>query len=272
MTDQGQPVLYHNDLSTCAQKVRLTLAEKNIQWDSRELDLRAGDQKSREFLSLNPSGMVPVLVHEDNTVTESTIIMEYIEDRFPDPALRPNEPAEKAQMRWWMKQLDDRLHMLTGVLSFALAFRHEYLALPDRGRSLIEPMTDPMAKAGKMGLLEQGADFPAVGVALDAFANAFRRIEETLSANGSEYLTGPYSLADAAWTPYLNRFDHLGLTHFWDKLDRTSAWWERLQMRASFNHAITAVEKPDRVALMKEKAAEAKPRISRWLEDVNKAT
>ena len=42
--------LYHNDMSTCAQKVRLTLAEKGLTWENRHLDLRAGDQQKAEYL------------------------------------------------------------------------------------------------------------------------------------------------------------------------------------------------------------------------------
>ena len=77
-------VLYHNDMSTCAQKVRATLAEKDLAWDGHELNLRTGDQHKPQFLKLNPRGVVPVLVHDGNVIIESNIIMEYLEDAFPD--------------------------------------------------------------------------------------------------------------------------------------------------------------------------------------------
>src|SRR5262245_63608959 len=69
--------LYHNDMSTCAQKVRLTLAEKGLTWESRHLDLRAGDQQKAEYLKLNPRGVVPTIVDKGKVVRESTVIMEY---------------------------------------------------------------------------------------------------------------------------------------------------------------------------------------------------
>ena len=47
-------MLYHNDMSTCAQKVRVTLGEKNLEWIGHELNLRTGDQHQPEFLRLNP--------------------------------------------------------------------------------------------------------------------------------------------------------------------------------------------------------------------------
>jgi glutathione S-transferase len=57
--------LYHNDMSVCAQKVRLCLAEKQLAYEDRHLNLRAGDQKRPEYLALNPNGYVPTLVHDD---------------------------------------------------------------------------------------------------------------------------------------------------------------------------------------------------------------
>jgi len=51
--------LYHNDMSTCAQKVRFILATKGLEWEGEELNLRRGDQVQPEFLKINPKGVVP---------------------------------------------------------------------------------------------------------------------------------------------------------------------------------------------------------------------
>ena len=92
--------LYHNDMSTCAQKVRATLAEKDIVWDGHELNLRTGEQHKPQFLKLNPRGVVPVLVHGSNVIIESNIIMEYVEDAFPDTKrLMPSSAFGKAAVR-----------------------------------------------------------------------------------------------------------------------------------------------------------------------------
>ncbi|HEY7315961.1 MAG TPA: glutathione S-transferase family protein [Candidatus Binatia bacterium] len=99
--------LYHNDMSTCAQKVRLTLAEKGLTWESRHLDLRAGDQQKPEYLKLNPGGVVPTIVDNGKVVRESTVIMEYLDDEYPNPSLRPADSYAKAHMRLWTKRLDE---------------------------------------------------------------------------------------------------------------------------------------------------------------------
>ena len=87
--------LYHNDMSTCAQKVRLTLAEKGLAWEGRHLDLRAGDQQKPEYLKLNPRGVVPTIVDNGKVVRESTVIMEYLDDEYPKPSLRPRIPMHE---------------------------------------------------------------------------------------------------------------------------------------------------------------------------------
>jgi glutathione S-transferase len=94
--------LYHNDMSVCAQKARFALGEKQLAWESRHLNLRAGDQQKPEYVKLNPNAVVPTLVDNGTVVIESTIICEY---------------------------LDDGVHAATSVLSNAIAFRHQKLAL-----------------------------------------------------------------------------------------------------------------------------------------------
>ena len=122
--------LYHASMSTCAQKVRMTLAEKQLDWDSKLLDLRASDQHQPDYLKLNPNGVVPTLVDDGQVVIESTVICEYLDDAYPDPALKPEAPLARATMRQWTKRLDEVLHFYTGVLSGSIAFRYQHLARP----------------------------------------------------------------------------------------------------------------------------------------------
>src|SRR5579885_1773583 len=70
-------------------KVRIVLAEKGLSYELVEIDLTQGDQRRPEFRRLNPFGRVPVLVDEDTTVYDSTIIAEYLEDEYPEPPMLP---------------------------------------------------------------------------------------------------------------------------------------------------------------------------------------
>ena len=102
--------LYHNDMSSCAQKVRLCLAEKGLEWESRHLNLRAGEHQQDWYIKLNPRAVVPTLIDGDIAVPESNVINEYLDERFPDPPLKPADPLGRARMRLWTKQLDEGVH------------------------------------------------------------------------------------------------------------------------------------------------------------------
>jgi glutathione S-transferase len=84
--------LYHNDMSSCAQKVRLCLAEKALEWESRHLDLRAGEHQQPWYIKLNPRAVVPTLIDDETVIPESNVINEYLDDRFPERPLRPSDP------------------------------------------------------------------------------------------------------------------------------------------------------------------------------------
>src|SRR5262249_37723332 len=72
--------------SRCAQKVRIALAEKGQQVQDHIMTLR-GDQYEPAYLKLNPNGVVPTLVHDGVPITESALILYYIDDAFPEPPL-----------------------------------------------------------------------------------------------------------------------------------------------------------------------------------------
>lgn len=122
-----KPLLHHNDMSVCAAKVRSAFAEKDIAYDHVHLDLRAGDSQKPEYTRLNPNQVVPTLMHEGVPIIESNVILEYIDDTWPEQPLRPKAPLDRARMRLWNKQLDDGLHAATGTISVCIAFRHQHL-------------------------------------------------------------------------------------------------------------------------------------------------
>ena len=79
--------LYHALISTCSQKIRLLLAEKQLDWASRPITLSEGEQLSPEYL-INPNGVVPTLVDGGGAVTDSSVINEYLDDVYPAIPMR----------------------------------------------------------------------------------------------------------------------------------------------------------------------------------------
>jgi len=98
--------LYHWEPNANSGKPMLTLAEKGVPYESHYLDLLNFDQHKPEYLAVNPDGTIPAMVHDDKVLTESTPMMEYIDDMFDGPRLSPEDPAERWRMRWWMRFFD----------------------------------------------------------------------------------------------------------------------------------------------------------------------
>ena len=81
--------LYHYWSSVCSQKVRMCLAEKAIDWESRHVDIFTFENYEPAYTKLNPKAVVPTLDHDGHILIESNIILEYLEDVFPQVPLRP---------------------------------------------------------------------------------------------------------------------------------------------------------------------------------------
>ena len=101
------PTLYTAERCPYAARARITLAEKGIAYDAVEIDLA---DRPAWLYDKNPLGKVPVYEEDEGLVLpESEVIMEYLEERFPEPALWPADPAERALGRLWLQRFDDRL-------------------------------------------------------------------------------------------------------------------------------------------------------------------
>ena len=94
--------LYNFAQSTCSLKVRICLAEKRLEWLDRRLVSRNNDHLKPEYLKLNPSGVVPTLVHDGIPIIESSVILQYLDEAFPEVPLTPDDIVEKARMRAWL--------------------------------------------------------------------------------------------------------------------------------------------------------------------------
>lgn len=87
--------------------MRIALSEKHIPWEPIHVNLRGNEHKTPEFLALNPCGKVPVLLDQGAVIYESTVVNEYLEDRFPDPPLMPRDPLGRAEVRLWEDYSDN---------------------------------------------------------------------------------------------------------------------------------------------------------------------
>ena len=89
-------ILYSYWRSSCSYRVRIALELKGLAYETRAVHLvrDGGEQRGEDYRTLNPMGQVPCLVHEGVSLSQSMAIIEYLETRWPQPALFPSEPIE----------------------------------------------------------------------------------------------------------------------------------------------------------------------------------
>jgi glutathione S-transferase len=87
---------------TRSLRVRWTLQELGVEFESVPIDLRVGEHRRPEFLALNPAGKLPVLVDGDLVLTESAAIVLYLAEKYPDRKLVPADPATRAEHYRWL--------------------------------------------------------------------------------------------------------------------------------------------------------------------------
>lgn len=94
--------LYYASGSLCSQKVKLVLAEKNLEWKPHLLNLLTFDNLQPSYIQLNPKGVVPTLVHNGKVITDSSVIIRYLDGQFPHSRLTPAESELQAKMNDWI--------------------------------------------------------------------------------------------------------------------------------------------------------------------------
>ena len=181
--------LYHGASAVCAAKVRVTLAEKGADYDSRPVNLQSGEQFDPEYMKLNPNAVVPTIVHKGNVLIESTVINEYIDDVIPGPALRPADPYGRARVRLWTKR-EDTIHDAINTMTSAILFRHNLLKKsPSERARRYAAMPDPAKREKWKTIIDKGLESSYVRDALYRFASLFRDMEAALA-------NGPFLLGD----------------------------------------------------------------------------
>jgi glutathione S-transferase len=240
MTEARLLALYHFDRSTAAQKVRLVLAEKKLDWESRYVDPTMGkrQQHDPDYLKLNPRGVVPTLIHDGKVIRESQVIMEYLEDAFPTPALRPADPYDRARMRIWTKLIDEHLHVDSRTIGQCVAMRHTMLNVdPAIMKVHYETMPEETRRDNDRINNAHGIDSPLLPGALRRFKKVFLEMERTLAT--SQWLAGDsFSLADISLVVYVARLASFQLSGLCDELPRVRDWEARIRQRPSFAEAV----------------------------------
>ncbi len=228
--------LFHADMSNCSMRVRMALAEKDLPWTSHHLDLRKKEAVTPEYFGIHPKGLVPALVHDGVVHIESNEIIEYLDERFPDPPLQPESPEERKEMGDWLRTATE-IHVpavktliytrkIGKVLRKNETEDAQYRALQRDPELLAFHST---ATSGS-GLPKEKVD-AAERRLLDLFGKAESELDQ------HEWLVGDrFSLADIAWVPL--HFTLVGVDFPFERFPRVSAWADAIRERPSFQEGI----------------------------------
>jgi len=198
--------LYQFPESGNSRIVRIVLVEKNLAFERVNINVLKGENRTPEFLKLNPRGKVPVLLHtswyDEVVVYESTVINEYLEDAFPKPPLTPATAAGRARMRLFTHLYDIEVSPAAGPL-------------------IIETLLRPAAARRAEFVAQQQAKT----------RQALARVTEMMDSG--PFLVGDYSLADASYTPVIATLGDCGID-LAAEFPKLAVWLEAVKHRPSF--------------------------------------
>ncbi len=99
-------ILYEHPLSPYVIKVKIALREKGVEFELKAPDASEGGFGGNEFIEANPRREMPAFINDDTKIFDSTIILEYIEEKWSSPPLLPNSPEERARVRMIEEVMD----------------------------------------------------------------------------------------------------------------------------------------------------------------------
>lgn len=199
-------ILYEHPLSPYAQKVKISLREKGVPFTARLPEGIGTGATGGGFAKANPRGEVPALIHGDVEIFDSTIILEYIEETWPEPAMMPKAPAERARMRMIEDVMDTQFEAITWGLGEINFFRRA-----------------------------EGAQKEAMEAKARQQAEAFYSVLEGYLGDREWFTGAHFGWGDLGVVPYLNGAAGFGIRPA--EGSRLAAWLDRANARESVAQA-----------------------------------
>lgn len=224
--------LINHNYSTCSQKVRLCLHEKGLPFKHTQVNFRAKEHLTPEYLKLNPNGVVPTLVHNGRPVIDSSVIMEYLEEVFPEKPLQSDDPYRRAQMRAWLRFIEEVPTVAIRVPSFNAAFARHYADLSE-DEVHANADTRPLRREFYRKMGRDGFDEEAMQGSYEQLQQTISRMDNALAE--TKWLVGEnLSLADYCVVPTIDRMIDLGLDSLIEEAPNVTRWWAAIQSRSAY--------------------------------------
>ena len=227
--------LYNARQSTCSQKVRLVMHEKGLEFIDHRMKLFSGDQLKEAYLKVNPNGVVPALVHNGQAIIESSVIVEYLDEVFPEVTLSPDDPIGRARMRIWQRFIDEVPTPAVRYPSYNQAFVTHYQVMEEEE---FEKLAN--AKPLRKHFFRK---FARTGFSEDVLEESCERIRLTATRMEKYLKQDPWlagekvTLVDFCMLPLIDRAEDLGLSHLWQDCPAVIDWFVRMRARPSYAKA-----------------------------------
>ena len=227
--------LYNAGVSTCSQRVRFVLAQKGLAYTDKRIHLEKGEHLTPEYLEINPNGLLPALVHDGRAIVDSSVINEYLEEVFPEVALIPKNPYERARMRAWVQYLDEVMTPAIRYPSFQKFFGGGLRAMSPEQREAFANRL-PLRKHFASEIGPEGFPQKKLDDAMERIQQSLRRMETALKK--TQWISHiDLTLADIAMMPSIVRLEDLGLASLWADMPNIADWYARLQKLPAFADA-----------------------------------
>jgi len=228
-------ILYNAPQSTCSQRVRFVLNAKRLPFAEIKLDLLAGDQFKPDYLLLNPNGVVPTLSHDGAIVTDSSVIIEYLDEIAPSPVnFTPRDPVLRARMRALMRFIDEVPAASVRVPTYNLAFLPRFTAMSEE-EFLAVAESKPLRKEFMLAMGRNGFPQKEMDACMARLRRTYERMDTDIKNSGGPWLLGgDISLADIAVMPAIVRMADLGQDAAWQDLPRVQRWYDAIRAHPAF--------------------------------------
>ena len=228
--------LYHFSQSNCSMRVRMTIEEKGLQWTSHHLNLHKAENITPGYFGIHPKGLVPTLIHDGVVIIESTDIIDYLDETFPDPSLRPpgaTGPAE-AMARWMRTAAENHIHVKTYMFAHRLG---ERMAKTDAELALYRELQDneELLQFHQENSSPEGLSRARVSRSTGVLADCFAGIDRALDDHA--WIAGDaFTLADITWIPLHATLEKAGFA--FERYNNIVRWKDAVRARASFRRAV----------------------------------
>ena len=195
----------------------MVLHEKSVAFEEVRIDLGKKEQLNPDYLALNPNGVVPTLVDDGIPIIESSVICEYLDEKYPQNPLVPGDLVQRARMRAWMHYIEEVAVAAIRVPSFNRAFLYRFKGQDQEQFEKHEIGPRPVRKElfQRMGS-PKGFSRKDVDKSLGELAETCRRMDEAMARKGPWLMGEQFTLADILVMPSIDRMVDLGLSTVWD--------------------------------------------------------